>query len=100
MPVPRVSVRNCDRNPIKPSRRDAKLEPDPAAPVIDHLRHRRPAIAEAGNDDALIVLRNVDHKLLDSVPPLRPSVDRVTISGRDTCTSCPSRRIISIKIDS
>ncbi len=30
----------------------------------------------------------------------RPSVSRVTISGRDTCSSKPSRRIISIRIDS
>ena len=39
MPVPLVSVRNCERKPIRPRAGNAELEPHAAAAVVDHLRH-------------------------------------------------------------
>ena len=99
MPVPLVSVRNCDRNPISPragtlnSRRTRPL-PLLTILVIVPLRMPSAAITTPWKSSGTSMTTS-------STGSRRPlSLSRVTISGRDTCSSKPSRRIISIRIDS
>ena len=70
MPVPLVSVRNCERKPIRPRAGNAELQAHAAAAVVDHLGHRAAARAEPGDHHALEVLGDVDHELLDRLHAL------------------------------
>ncbi len=65
MPVPRVSVRNCERNPMRPAGGNAELHPHAAAAVVHHLRHRALAAAHLRDDHPLKVFGNVDHQIFD-----------------------------------
>ncbi len=73
MPVPLVSVMNCDRNPIRPARRNPELQPHAPAAVVHHLGHHALALAHLRDDDALVILRDVDHQLLDRLDDCRRS---------------------------
>ena len=54
----------------QPARRDPELEPDAAAAVIHHLRHRAAAGAHLRDDDALEFLGDVDDEILDRLHDL------------------------------
>jgi hypothetical protein len=56
MPVPLVSVRNC--------------EPHAAAAVIHHLGHRAAPRADLGDDDALEFFGDVNHEIFDRLHQL------------------------------
>ena len=70
MPVPLVSVMNCERKPISPRAGIAELEPHAAAAVVHHLGHHALALADLRDDDALMILRHVDDQLLDRLDDL------------------------------
>ena len=65
MPVPRVSVRNCERKPIRPRvgmRNSSRTRPLPWLTIFVIVAAPR---AELRDDDALELLGDVDDELLD-----------------------------------
>ena len=99
MPVPLVSVRNCERKPIRPRagmRNSRRTRPLPWLTMLVIVPRRVPHIAMTTpwNSSATSITRS-------STGSMRlPSISLVTISGLDTWSSKPSRRIISIRIAS
>ena len=71
MPVPLVSVRNCERKPIRPRagiRNSSRTRPLPWFTIFVIT----PApLADLGDDHALVILRHVDDQLLDRLHRLR-----------------------------
>ena len=65
MPVPLVSVRNCDLKPIQPACRHPELEPYAAAAVVDHLAQHTAPHAGLGDHHPLVHLGHVDHQVFD-----------------------------------
>ena len=47
------------------ARGNPELKPHAPAAVVHHLRHRATALTDLRDDDALVILRNVDHELFD-----------------------------------
>ena len=68
--MPRVSVRNSVRKPIRPAGRDEVVHAHPAGPVVDHLLHAALAQGEQLGDDADVVLGDVDRQALDRLVEL------------------------------
>src|SRR4029079_10740626 len=52
------------------ARRNPELQPHPAAAVVDHLGHHALALADLGDDDALVILGDVDDPLFDRLHAL------------------------------
>ena len=99
MPVPRVSVRNCDRNPISPRagmRNSRRTRPLPwfTIFVITPLRVPVCAMTTPWKSSGTSMTNS------STGSTSTWSIVLVTISGRETCTSKPSRRIISMRMDS
>src|SRR5207247_6822925 len=67
----------------EPARRDPEFEPDPAAAVIHHLRHRPAARAGERDHDALEFLGRVDHEIFYWFDDLPLEVPRDDIGARD-----------------
>ena len=99
MPVPLVSVRNCERKPISPRagiRNSIRMRPLPWLTILVIVPRRMPtcAMTTPWNSSATSMTRSSTGSIT------WPLTSRVTMSGRETCSSNPSRRIISIRIDS
>ena len=98
MPVPRVSVRNSDKYPIKP--RDGAENtirvlppPDDFISVICALRLVIFSITTPENSSSTSITTS---SIGSNFSPFSPSC--ITTRGRDTLNSNPSRRMVSIKI--
>ena len=76
--MPRVSVRNSVRNPIRPRGGHEVLEPHPARAVVHHLLHPALAQREQLREDADVLLRRVDREPLDRLVHLA-----VDLAGHD-----------------
>ena len=74
--MPRVSVRNSVRKPIRPRAGHEVLHPRPAGAVVDHLLHAALAQREQLRDDADVLLGDVDRDALDRLVPLAVDVLR------------------------
>ena len=99
MPVPLVSVRNCERKPISPRagmRNSSRTRPLPWLTILVIVPRRVPACAMTTpwKSSATSMTRSSTGSIT------LPSTSLVTMSGRETCISNPSRRIISIRIES
>ena len=99
IPVPLVSVRNCERNPIRPRagmRNSIRTRPLPWFTIFVIVPRRVPtwAMTTPWNSSATSTTRS------STGSTVWPLTSLVTMSGRDTWSSKPSRRIISIRIES
>ena len=86
MPVPLVSVRNCERKPISPRagiRNSKRTRPLPwlTILVITPVRVPTPAMTAPWNSSATSMTSSSTGSICT------PLISRVTISGRDTCSS-------------
>ena len=73
MPVPLVSVMNCERNPISPRagmRNSSRTRPLPLLTILVITPLRSPDLRD---DDALMVFGHVDDELFDRLDGLRRS---------------------------
>ena len=99
MPVPRVSVRNCERKPIRPRdgmRNSRRTRPLPLFTMRVGVPRRVPMLAMTTPWKS----SGTSMTTSSTGSTLPCGVSLVTISGRDTCSSKPSRRIISMRIAS
>ena len=99
IPVPFVSVRNCDRKPISPRagiRKSSRTRPLPWLTIFVIVPRRCPTCAMT------IPWKSSATSITSSSTGSTtwPPSSLVTISGRDTWSSKPSRRIISMRIES
>ena len=74
--MPRVSVRNSVRKPIRPRAGHEVLHPHPAGAVVDHLLHAALAQREQLGDDADVLLGHVDRDALDRLVHLAVDLAR------------------------
>ena len=71
MPVPLVSVMNCERKPISPRagiRNSSRTRPLPLFTIFVIVPV---PLADLRDDDALVILGHVDDQLLDRLDDLR-----------------------------
>ena len=76
MPVPRVSVRNSVRKPMRPRRGHEELHADPAGAVVGHLLHAALAGGQDLGDRAEELLGRVDGEALDGLVDLAVDLAR------------------------
>ena len=74
--MPRVSVRNSVRKPIRAAGGDEVLHPHPAGAVVDHLLEAALAQRQQLRDDADVVLGDVDRQPLDRLVDLAVDLAR------------------------
>ena len=87
MPVPRVSVRKCERKPMSPRDGHRELEAHAAAADVVHAAHDAAAHAEELGDDADVLLGHVDQERAPSAPRARRRARATTTVGFETCSS-------------